>query len=364
MKSMDTKAKIGLRVQKMHGEQFRQILLRSDLMDHQYQIRPDGDSIIIPLIPDVALGIIRSALEDNEIPFTLETYQFEVSKKRPVKDYREFLSDIPGDLYCFLPTSFDVIGSICLVKLHADIENYGVSIARAIMATHSSISGIFQDRGVTGEFRVRDLRHLAGAISTTTIHREYGLHLKVDVTEAYFSPRLAAERARIVSTILSEGESPPGPFLDMFAGVGPYAIAIARQHPNSIVHAIDINPRAIELMQQNIMLNKTENISSYCGDSREIVQELAQTMRFHTIIMNLPHDAIDFLSDALVAIDHGMIHLYSICPPEELSDREETIRSIINRSHTCNSIESSELKGYSPAESVYSHDLRVSPKLE
>jgi len=370
MTAQDEHVQYGIRVPKHHGERIRQILLLSDRMDHRYRIQSDGDWIIIPLPDGLDPLAIACELEEIDCSFTIIPCCFEPSKIRPIGDYREVLTDIPPDLRELLPTSFDVVGTICLVKLHPDIESYGQRIGDAILATHSSIDGIFQDKGVTGEFRVRNLHHLAGEPGTTTTHTEYGLRIIVDVKEAYFSPRLAAERYRVASLVsrssgaCDQDDVQPGPILDMFAGVGPYALAIARRHPETIVHAIDINPRAVDLMRRNIDLNKIENVTPHCGDSRVIVRSLARTIRFNRIIMNLPHDALDFLHDAMCAIDSGMIHLYSICAPDDLQEREAEIRSNVKGTHTRVSIDSKELKGYSPTDMVYSHDISIEPLLK
>ena len=81
-----------------------------------------------------------------------------------------------------------------------------------------------QEGGIEGDFRLRKLRHLGGEERTTTLHKENGLRLKLDVETCYFSPRLSTERLRIADQV-EEGEK----VLNMFAGVGPYSILIAKK---------------------------------------------------------------------------------------------------------------------------------------
>ena len=57
------------------------------------------------------------------------------------------------------------------------------------------------DKGVKGEFRVRDLEVVAGDDRLETIHQEYGIRLLVDPSRVYFNPRLAGERHRVASLV-------------------------------------------------------------------------------------------------------------------------------------------------------------------
>ena len=58
--------------------------------------------------------------------------------------------------------------------------------------------------------------------------------------ETYFSPRLANERKRITS-LVKPGET----VVDMFAGVAPFSIMIAKYANPKIIYAIDKNKDAI-----------------------------------------------------------------------------------------------------------------------
>ena len=64
-------------------------------------------------------------------------------------------------------------------------------------------------------------------------------------------------------TLLKEAPQPPthGEILDLGAGYGPIAIALARQAPNTKVWAVDVNLRALELAKQNAEANQAPNVA-------------------------------------------------------------------------------------------------------
>ena len=73
---------------------------------------------------------------------------------------------------------------------------------------------------VEGEYRTRRFEVLAGEPTTRTTCTEYGNRLVIDLSLAYFSARLSTERQRIAG-LMEEDEC----VLDMFAGIGPFAIS-------------------------------------------------------------------------------------------------------------------------------------------
>ena len=169
-----------------------------------------------------------------------------------------------------------------------------------------------KNSAVKGTTRVRDLEFLAGVDDSVTIHKEHGARLKLDVREVYFSPRLATERKRVMESV-KEGEK----ILDMFCGIGPFPIVIAK-NKNVDITAVDINEAAIKYLNENIKLNKLKgNVQTYCGDVRE-VSNMFKT-KFDRIIMNLPGLAYTFLDVSVDLIeDGGIINYY------EFSDSYET----------------------------------------
>lgn len=323
-----------LRVPKEQGESVRSALMDAGLLDLGHRIGRDGDHILIPVLCSSFDGYEaeQAVLAENE---------------RRITDYRELL---PESMRESLPTSFDVIGDVVIVKLKDDVVKHKRKIGDAIGRT-ADARMVLLDTGVKGDMRVRDLTPIYGKGSTETVHRESGVSMAVDPATVYFNPRLATERLRIAA-LVEDGEI----VIDMFAGVAPFPLVICRHARPKAVYAIDMNPEAKRLMDINIKKGGCDRIFSILGDAREEIVKLPPADR---VIMNLPQSAGDFLQDALRHMKKGgTVHLYSI---HERSEAEREIGELVGRMHTmglpCEINGIREMKSYSPTSAVYATDI-------
>lgn len=296
---------IGIRVPREAGERVRRFLLEKGLLLKEYRIIGDGESLIFPVSGPVE-------------GFELVEAEFERVEKRP-HSYREAV-EVPDELRLLLPSSFDIIGDIAIIELPEELMEYGKAIGEAILKVHRHIKAVFaKGSKISGEYRVRELMHLAGEKRTETLHRENGIRLKLDVAKVYYTPRLATERMRVFE------EARPGEvILDMFAGVGPYSILLAKKA--KLVFAVDVNPWAIKYLEENRKLNKTANVIPILGDVRKV----AGGIRADRVVMNLPKFADRFLREAMVSVKPGgVVHYYGFGPEEDLfSEHEAKIKAV------------------------------------
>ena len=203
-----------------------------------------------------------------------------------------------------LNKGFDIIGNIAIVKFDGKLpKNEKLSAVKEVLDKNKNINTIFEKVGMTqGEERIPKLKKLIGK-NSTALYKENGCSYYVDVKKVYFSPRMSNERLRVIKQVENNEN-----VLDMFCGVGPFAIPIAKIAKT--VTAIDINKNAINLLKKNIKLNKITNIAHYCGDSKNITKKLDG--KFDRIIMNFPLSAYKFLGTAVKKCDKkATIHLYS-----------------------------------------------------
>ena len=266
-------------------------LMSDGLMSMEYRIKTTDEYGYIPITDDIE----GYAIEDIELE----------PVKRVPHNFAEILEDelTPEEIEN-LKTSFDTIGDIVILEIPDELQDKKQLIGDAAYKFTKRKAIYMKKSAIKGTIRVRDLEFLSGVDDSLTIHKEHGVRLKLDVREVYFSPRLATERKRVMESV-KDGEK----ILDMFCGIGPFPIVIARNKDVDIT-AVDINEAAIKYLDENIKLNKLKgNIESYCGDVREVSKGFKT--KFDRIIMNLPGLAYSFLDVAIDLIeDDGIINYY------------------------------------------------------
>lgn len=204
--------------------------------------------------------------------------------------------------------SYDVIGDIAIIRIPELLRPHSETIAEALMQQQKHVKAVWQQASpVSGDFRLRKLKWVAGEKKTETVYKEHGCLFKVDVRECYFSPRLAFERMRIAS-LVRENEV----VVNMFAGVGSYSILIAKHSNAAKVYSIDINPVAVTYMRKNALLNKViSKVVPIEGDARIIIESRLENTA-DRVLMPLPEKAYEHVESALSALKPrgGWIHYY------------------------------------------------------
>ncbi len=256
----------GIRVASKDAEETRRTLLKEGVLDRALKPRRDGDCIIFPVT-----GKRGDA--------AMETFGAQPGRE-----------DLPRH---------ELIGGIAVM------QEKDVPAAELLLHSRPSLHTVlFPVSDVEGEFRTRRFEVLAGTPETRTVYTEYGHRFIIDLSAAYFSARLSTERQRIFDQV-QEGEA----VLDMFAGVGPFAITVAKKA--GMVVAADINSGAVELMIENLALNRVKNVLPVLSDAGRLGRLLH--WKFDRIIMNFPTGAWKFLPGAAsLCRAGGTIHCYAL----------------------------------------------------
>jgi tRNA (guanine37-N1)-methyltransferase len=220
--------------------------------------------------------------------------------------------------------AFDIIGDIAITKLPTHSPAKAEEIAKAIMSVHKSVKAVFiQSSAVAGDFRLRSLTHVAGENRTRTFHKESGCSFAVDVETCYFSPRLMYERRRIAKLV-----KPNEIVINMFAGVGCFSIIIAKRSESARVFSIDMNPAAIQFMQENIRLNRVYGrVTPLFGDAKTIIENRLQQSA-DRVLMPLPEKAFKYLPCAVSAlkVSGGWIHYHDFEHATKTEDPREKVK--------------------------------------
>jgi tRNA (guanine37-N1)-methyltransferase len=201
--------------------------------------------------------------------------------------------------------AFDIIGSreraIALVTDMNISAKKAKKFAEEICSRYKHVKSVIWKTGKKHKkYRIFPYKHLLGSKNYTVIHKEYGYKIKIDPTKAFFSVREGEERQRIAKKI-KNGDS----VLVLFAGVAPYAVAIAKQKRVSIT-CVEWNSSAVRYAKENIKLNKLKGIKILKGDVKKI-----KLGKFDKILMPLGTEAIKYLENAVSFAKKGsVIYLY------------------------------------------------------
>ncbi len=302
-------------VESIYAEKIRKMLMRLHVLDLERKALSINGNVYFPIIRDL------SEYELNEVKkvtsnISIDNYELPKRKKRFKSLIDEFKGKIPDELLKFLPRSFEFVGDILIIEIPDEILNYKYEIGKKLLNAFQNVKVVLMKLGsVSGTFRIRKYEVIAGENRTYTIHREHGCYFYVDLSKAYFSPRLSEEHRRIME-LVSDNDV----VVDLFTGIGPFAILIAKNHQAKI-YAIDLNPSAIDLLRKSITINKLRGqIIPIVGDAREVVNKQLRNVADH-VIMNLPGHALEFIDVACTALkEHGVLHLYAFVSepkPEE-----------------------------------------------
>jgi tRNA (guanine37-N1)-methyltransferase len=309
------------------AEKALRLLRRLKLVDNERQIVRTEKEIIVPLLR--ALTNNEATLMKEQIGEVRSQHaSFERLEMKP-RTLGEYLrGKIPEEFVQSLPASFDTVGDVAIMKLPEVLEPFSDAVGRGIIETNPHIRLALKKVGqVEGRFRTRRVIAVAGVGGTETLHKEFSCRYHVDVSTVYFNPRLSYERMRVAKQVVP-GES----VVDMFAGVGPYSVLIAKLQPSSTVYAVDINPAAVKYLKENAFANHVaDRVLPLLGDVKVLARKGLQGLA-NRVIMNLPTEAANYLPAAsqILRDAGGIIHFYSFSPREQKIDAVlNSFRSIV-----------------------------------
>jgi tRNA (guanine37-N1)-methyltransferase len=320
---------LAVKVPEKLGEVVIRALRKLQLVDYKFEFVRSDQTLIIPIVRNPTEAEVRGIpVKPSEM--TVQETQLP-AKTRRARDLQDAVSDeLPRDLMQKLPRSFDLVGDIAIVELSHELDDFASSIGSGIMRLNPHARLVLRKVSeISGKYRTSSFQRIAGAGTTETVYREFSNPMRLDVSSVYFNPRLSNERMRVASQVNNQER-----VLDMFAGVGPYTILIAKKQPGAVIYSIDINPQAFKYLKENLLLNRVaDRVIPYLGDARSIVPEILKNAATR-VVMNLPSEAIYFVDTALRSLqsDGGIIHYYSFASRgEKVANIVELVSKVVER---------------------------------
>ncbi len=322
-----------IRVPRKKGEEMRRRLSSSGILDERYFPTHDEKHVYLPV--------------KGKVP-RYKLFEVEAREREARKGFKEMLSEIVGGGAEGIFSSYDIAGDIAVLEIPDNLKNKEKEIAEALLKADRKIKVVLRkESGMEGEYRVRRFSFLAGEKRTETTYVEHGVRMRLDLSKVYFSPRLSHERGRI-SEKVKAGET----VLVMFAGVGPFALVIAKKQKDARVYGIELNPDAVRYFEENIRLNGMEGrVEAVLGDVRKVVPARFAGVA-DRVLMPLPKSAEDFLDVAFLAAKKGgIIHFYTFVNRAEGKEAAErkVLEAAKGAGRRAEILESREVRPFSPS---------------
>ena len=346
------------------------------IIDRGKQILSESEFVLFPLIENEKIIEQLTKREKKNFTFEIISKTGYISSKNIIQSLGTILKEkLPQNVFDLLPKSYDIIGHIAIVEFDRfNILSYKKSLkykkefAKALITVNIAIKAVYEKKSeIKGRFRLRELKFLSGKDKSETIHKENHCLFKLDIKKTYFTPRLVFERKRLSTYDLKEQEL----IIDMFAGVGPFSIQLAKNH-DVVIHAFDINPYAYKYLKENIELNKLKglilpyniNIKELSKPTNNLGNKLKN--KANRIIMNLPEKSIEYVDIVcfLMNLSGGMLHIY------HFSEKQKPIENTIDKLslslkkynwYVYKVINSKVVKAYSPKTDLVVVDAFIKP---
>ena len=295
-------------VENRKAEGTRKVAVRLGLLDNSRQPRHSRSYVYFPTVDirdEKAIKLLSKA--------GARVVSMGRSANARAEAYPESVRKAIGEEeFSKLSRGYDLLGDIAIIEFTGKAANRRI-IARALMDSNGAISTVLLKAGpISGRYRTRKLSFIAGRRNYIANYRENGCVFRFDVRKVFFSNRLSFERSRILRLVKHKEN-----VVVMFAGIGPFAIEIAKASKDSRIIAMELNRQACRHMEENARLNKTANVEVAQGD----VHRLSGRYRnlADRIIMPLPKSSLDYLDDVYaISSRKAMVHIYSFVKSDEM----------------------------------------------
>ena len=305
-----------IKIEKSKAQEIIAKLREKNNLDNNYKIKRDEICIYIPV------NEITKDIKDLEI----KNIKLE-EQKSTKKGFKDILLEngLSKEIVSEINSAYDIVGDIIVIGIDKQYQNHYSIIGKALLQLHPNVKTVLNKIGEhKGIYRTQDMELVCGEDTRETIIKENGCRVKIDVEKVFCSTRLSEERRRIVD-LVNPGET-IGVF---FAGAGPFALAIAKNKEIKEIVAIELNDLAVKYLEENIILNHTEQIiKPILGDVKIEAQKYPNY--FDRVIMPLPKSAELFLDSAIFSCKSGgYIHLYKfVSKNDPYTETEKEIEDI------------------------------------
>jgi tRNA wybutosine-synthesizing protein 2 len=280
-------------------------------------------------------------------------------RRPPAERVRERVRRTVGPVVAdALPAGYQRMGRVLLLRLPLRLAPHFAEIGRAWQEELGVATVLVQTGPVAGELREPAVARAAGDATETEVV-EHGVRWRFDAARVMFAAGNRTERVR-VGRLVRPGER----VVDLFAGIGYFAIPAARAHPSVRVTAVEKNPVAYHYLVENLRVNGvTDRVNARLGDNRDVTLTPADADR---VLLGFLPDATPWIGRALELVrpEGGWLHVHLVADAHGGRERaaavvDDAVRASGGRVEL--PLAAREVKPYGPGRTHVVVDVRVRP---
>jgi len=184
----------------------------------------------------------------------------------PADRVRRRLAAVAGDrLAREMPSGYHRFGRVLVIQRPETLAPYDALLGRAWREELGVETVLVKSGPVEGELRTPQVRCVAGERTETEVV-EHGVRWRFDAARIMFAAGNRTERIR-AGRLVRPGEN----VVDLFAGIGYFAIPAALLGRAACVWAVEKNPVSVRYLRENAVLNGVgERVLVVPGDNRTV----------------------------------------------------------------------------------------------
>ena len=187
-------------------------------------------------------------------------------RRPPAERVRRRLAAVAGERIAReMPKGYHRFGRVLVVQRPASLAPYDTLLGNAWRDELGVETVLVKSGPIEGELRTPRLVCVAGGPTETEVI-EHGVHWRFDAARIMFAAGNRTERRR-VGRLVRPGET----VIDLFAGIGYFAIPAALPGRASRVWAVEKNPLSVRYLRENAVLNGVDSrLTVVLGDNRTV----------------------------------------------------------------------------------------------
>jgi len=290
-------------------------LLAADLVERGLKVARRGDHALVPVRVEPPSGLLGGI--DHQVGEVGE------AELEPRERLRTPLERVRRDALqagwsegeaAILPDRWERLGRVLLLRVPEGLRARETEMA-GLYARVLQVGAVLAEEGPVSGVERRPSVRLVWGEGTATVHREHGVEYAFDAARQMFSKGNVGERLRMGRTV-RDGET----VVDMFAGIGYFALPMAVLGSPRRVHAVEIDPEAHAHLVSNVERNGVGGVvEPVLGDCRDAAPRGVADR----VVMGYVGGTEAFLDAAMGVLGPGggVVHLHEKYGIEEVPDR-------------------------------------------